>query len=123
MFSGDALAYRLLSADTFYNNSPLVLQTLASQGCGFVCKNKDEMRKVVEAEVDRDIIRFASPDHLVSSHLKFAAANDIRLVSFQSEADLRKIKKSAELSRFVGYRCEGPITFMSRQGVTSFFCV
>ncbi|XP_059090169.1 ornithine decarboxylase-like [Tigriopus californicus] len=81
------------SFDVFQNGQELVLQMFQGRGCSFVCKNKDEIAKVVKAGIPgEDIILENSM--LVASHLKVAARENVGTVVFRSPKDLTKVKKS-----------------------------
>lgn len=79
--------------DVFQNGQELVLQMFQGQGCSFVCKNKDEIAKVVKAGIAGQDIILENP-MLVASHLKVAARENVGTVVFRSPQDLTKIKKS-----------------------------
>eukprot|EP00094_Tigriopus_californicus_P005907 TCALIF_05692-PA protein Name:"Similar to ODC1 Ornithine decarboxylase (Homo sapiens)" AED:0.02 eAED:0.02 QI:725/0.71/0.75/0.87/0.71/0.62/8/359/490 len=80
-------------SDVFQNGQELVLQMFQGRGCSFVCKNKDEIAKVVKAGIPgEDIILENSM--LVASHLKVAARENVGTVVFRSPKDLTKVKKS-----------------------------
>jgi len=81
--------------DPFYavkcNENPAVLQTLASLGTGFDCASKSEIQEIISLGVDPSRIVYANPCK-PNSHLKFAAKNNARLMTFDNEMELHKIK-------------------------------
>ncbi|MCO5570359.1 hypothetical protein L7F22_024079 [Adiantum nelumboides] len=76
------------------NNHPLFLRALASAHAGFDCASKEELEQVTSLGVPPEHIVFANACKL-QSHMEFAAAAGVHLTTFDSEAELHKIKSSA----------------------------
>lgn len=74
------------------NPDPHVLKLLAGLNLGFDCASKNEIQKVLELGVHPSRIIFANPCKQ-RSHLKYAAQNDVALMTFDNEAELIKVKK------------------------------
>lgn len=75
------------------NHDPKLLKILNELGCGFDVASKNEIEKVFEyTKVKTNDLIFANPCKL-SSHLKFAAASDVALMTFDNSSELEKIKK------------------------------
>jgi ornithine decarboxylase len=74
------------------NDDEKVLKALMNYGTGFDCASKNELAKMTKLGLDPEKIIYA---HTVKqiSHLKFAAEKNIRKVTFDSLAELMKIKK------------------------------
>ncbi|XP_077990834.1 ornithine decarboxylase-like [Glandiceps talaboti] len=81
--------------DPFYavkcNENPAVLQILASLGTGFDCASKSEIQEITDLGVDPSRIVYANPCK-PNSHLKFAAKKNARLMTFDNEMELHKVK-------------------------------
>lgn len=73
------------------NDEPVMVRTLAELGAGFDCASKKEMDQILKMGIDQNRIIYA---HTVkqASHLKFAADNGVEKVTFDSLAELVKIK-------------------------------
>jgi ornithine decarboxylase len=69
----------------------MVLRTLNALGTGFDCASKGEMQAVLEMGVDPSRIIYANPCKQVS-HLRYAAAKNIRMMTFDNADELRKVK-------------------------------
>lgn len=74
------------------NDSPIVIQTLASLGTGFDCASKGEINKVINHGVAADSIIYANPTKPIS-HLNFAADNGVRAMTVDGDFELYKIHK------------------------------
>jgi len=72
------------------NPNLVILKVLASQGVNFDCASKNEIASVLNL-VESDRIIFANPCKM-SSQLKYARANDVDLLTFDSDYELYKIK-------------------------------
>lgn len=74
------------------NDDQNILKVLKNCGTGFDCASKSEISKILNLNVDQSRIIFA---HTVKqiSHLKFAAEEGVEKVTFDTEAELHKIKK------------------------------
>jgi len=73
------------------NDDPTVLAVLAQLGTGFDCASKGELQKVLELQVPTSRIIYANPCKQ-SSHIKYAATNNVEFMTFDNEAELHKIK-------------------------------
>ena len=73
------------------NNEPGILQILASLGTGFDCASKAEIEQVLSLGVDPSRIVYANPCKM-RSHIKFARAESVSMMTFDNEEELRKIK-------------------------------
>ncbi|KAL1115249.1 hypothetical protein AAG570_007280 [Ranatra chinensis] len=73
------------------NDSPILLELMASLGCSFDCASKAEIAKVIKIGVSPERIVFANPVKM-SSHLKFADRYGVDLMTFDSVCELYKIK-------------------------------
>jgi ornithine decarboxylase len=87
---------KLPRVEPFYavkcNDDLAVVQTLASLGTGFDCASKSEISKVLSLGVHPDRIIFAHPCK-TSSHISFAANNNVHMTTFDNEPELHKIKR------------------------------
>lgn len=73
------------------NNEPAVLEILSNLGLGFDCASKHEVQTILNMGVSPDRIIFANPCKQ-ASHIRYAAANDVALMTFDNEAELHKTK-------------------------------
>jgi len=73
------------------NDDTTVLAVLAQLGTGFDCASKGEIQKVLELKVPQSRIIYANPCKQ-SSHIKYAAANNVEYMTFDNEAELQKVK-------------------------------
>lgn len=73
------------------NPNELVLKILASLGVNFDCASKNEIASVVGIIEDPSRIIFANPCKM-SNQIKYARANDVDLMTFDSDHELYKIK-------------------------------
>lgn len=73
------------------NDDPVIVKTLADLGTGFDCASIDELNQILKMGVNQNRIIYS---HTVkqASHLKFAADNGVEMITFDSEAELIKIK-------------------------------
>lgn len=74
------------------NSDNVLLSLLASLGAGFDVASKAELETVLSLGVAGDRIIFANPCKL-PSHISYAAAQDVHVTTFDSEAELYKIWK------------------------------
>lgn len=74
------------------NDHESVLKTLISEGAGFDCASKNEIKKLLSLGVSPEKIIYANPCKQIS-HLVFAAENHVLKVTFDCEEELVKIKK------------------------------
>ncbi|XP_037085984.1 ornithine decarboxylase-like [Pollicipes pollicipes] len=82
------------------NNHPVVLQVLNALGAGFDCASKGEIQAVLEMDVAANRIIFANPCKQ-ASHVRYAAARDVDLMTFDNEAELHKVKAIMPEARLV----------------------
>jgi ornithine decarboxylase len=73
------------------NPNPVLLEVLASLGSKFDCASENEMKTIIEITKDPSKIIFANPCKM-SSQIRYARANDVDLMTFDSEEELYKIK-------------------------------
>lgn len=82
------------------NNHPHVLQLLNSLGSNFDCASKAEIRSVLEMGVSADRIILANPCK-PASHIRYAAANNVFLTTFDNASELYKIQELMPQARLV----------------------
>lgn len=73
------------------NPDEIIIKLMASMGLSFDCASKNEIAKVISADVNPDKIIFANPCKLLQD-IKYARANDVDLMTFDSSHELYKIK-------------------------------
>lgn len=73
------------------NPDPVVLKILAALKTGFDCASKSEIQTILNLGVHPSRIIFANPCKQ-KSHIKFAAAHNVALMTFDNEAELIKVK-------------------------------
>ncbi|KAJ3159071.1 hypothetical protein HDU86_001970 [Geranomyces michiganensis] len=73
------------------NPNNMVLKTLASLGTGFDCASKGEIQMALDQGVDPLKIIYANPCKQIS-HIRFAAAAGVRMMTFDNADELRKVK-------------------------------
>ena len=85
----------LPNVDAFYaikcNPDDVVNKLMASLALGFDCASKNEITRVISAEVDPSRIIYANPCKM-PEQIKYARANDIDLLTFDSPYELHKLK-------------------------------
>jgi ornithine decarboxylase len=85
----------LPNVEPFYaikcNPDEIIIKLMASMGLSFDCASKNEIAKVISADVKPDKIIFANPCKLLQD-IKYARANDVDLMTFDSSHELYKIK-------------------------------
>jgi len=69
-----------------------ILQLLADSGIGFDCASKNEIQSILDLGVNPSQIIYANPCKQ-SSHLKYAATNQVHMMTFDNSDELFKIKK------------------------------
>lgn len=74
------------------NRDPLLLKLLASLGTGFDCASKNEIQTVLDMGVDPSKIIYANPCKQ-GSFIRFAAENDVKMITFDNIEELYKIKR------------------------------
>lgn len=88
------------------NDTEVVCATLATLGASFDCASKGEIAKILALGVSPDRIIFANPMK-PSSHLRYASANNVKTMTFDSEIELHKIRKFCPDAKLVlRIRCE-----------------
>ncbi|XP_017779076.1 PREDICTED: ornithine decarboxylase-like [Nicrophorus vespilloides] len=91
------------------NDSHTVLETLAALGTGFDCASKTEINKVLTLGVNPSRIIFANPAKPMS-HIRHAAATGVRLMTFDNESELFKIKDIfPDAKMVIRIRCDATI--------------
>ncbi|XP_055316889.1 ornithine decarboxylase 1-like [Sitodiplosis mosellana] len=92
------------------NDSPIVLQTLATLGTGFDCASKGEIAMVMNYGVAPQSIIYANPTKPIS-HLKFAAEMNVSVMTVDSEFELLKIKKHYPDAKLIlRIRCDAKVS-------------
>ncbi|NP_001040457.1 ornithine decarboxylase isoform X1 [Bombyx mori] len=74
------------------NDDKLLLTTLAALGTGFDCASKAEIELVTSLGVPPERIIFANPAKM-ASHIRYASAVGVDVMTFDSEIELMKIKQ------------------------------
>lgn len=82
------------------NDSPMVLKTLSSLGANFDCASQGEISDVLSLGIKSDRIIFANPIKLWN-HIKYAANNDVSIMTFDNDSELYKIKDLYPDSKYV----------------------
>ncbi|KAI8590047.1 pyridoxal-dependent decarboxylase [Geranomyces variabilis] len=75
------------------NPNNMVLKTLASIGTGFDCASKGEIQMALDQGVVPSKIIYANPCKQIS-HIRFAAAAGVRMMTFDNADELRKVKSA-----------------------------
>ena len=73
------------------NPDEIIIKLMASMGLNFDCASKNEIAKVIAADVKPEKIIFANPCKMVQD-IKYSRANDVDLMTFDSSHELYKIK-------------------------------
>jgi ornithine decarboxylase len=74
------------------NDDMRVLQTLAILGCSFDCASAGEIKRVLSLDVDPNRIIFANTTKQ-STHIEYAKACNVNLMTFDNEDEVYKIAK------------------------------
>lgn len=74
------------------NSDPEILRLMASLGASFDCASKAEIKTILDLGVPSSQIIFANPCKQ-NSFIKFAAANNVKLMTFDNEMELHKVKQ------------------------------
>ncbi len=82
------------------NPNELILKILSSLDVNFDCASKNEIAAVTNITDDPERIIFANPCKM-SNQIKFARANDVNLMTFDSDHELYKIKLYHPYSKLV----------------------
>jgi ornithine decarboxylase len=73
------------------NPDDVIIKLMSSMGMCYDCASKNEISKVISADVKPDRIIYANPCKMVEQ-IKYARANDVDLMTFDSSHELYKIK-------------------------------
>ncbi len=73
------------------NPDQILLEALSQLGCNFDCASEDEIKKILAINPDPGRIIFANPCK-TPSHLRFAQQNNVNIMTFDCDEELRKIK-------------------------------
>ncbi|VVD03515.1 unnamed protein product [Leptidea sinapis] len=88
------------------NDDRILVRTLAALGAGFDCASKAEIQLVTSIGVKPERIIFANPAKM-ASHIRYAGAVGAKLMTFDSQTELHKIKKYCPDARLVvRIRCD-----------------
>lgn len=74
------------------NDDVTILRLLAAMGANFDCASRGEIRKVLDLGVSAERIIFANPCK-PSSHVKYAAQENVAVMTFDSTMELQKVKQ------------------------------
>ncbi|PVD23732.1 hypothetical protein C0Q70_17005 [Pomacea canaliculata] len=77
-----------------------VLKLLAHLGAGFDCASKDEIAKVLKFGVPTSKIIYANPCKQ-NAFIRYAAKQDVQMMTFDNEAELYKVKAAFPNARLV----------------------
>uniref|UniRef100_A0A1B0CJD9 ornithine decarboxylase n=1 Tax=Lutzomyia longipalpis TaxID=7200 RepID=A0A1B0CJD9_LUTLO len=88
------------------NDDDHIIQLLARLGSGFDCASKSEIKAVLKHNVSPDRIIFANPAK-ATSHIRYAAATETSLMTFDSTAELDRIYRIFPAAQLVlRFRCD-----------------
>ncbi|XP_071118553.1 ornithine decarboxylase-like [Haliotis cracherodii] len=82
------------------NADPIFLRVLSQLGAGFDCASKCEIETVLQMGVAPGRVVYANPCKQ-TSHLEYAARNNIDLMTFDNEAELYKVKSTYPHARLL----------------------
>ncbi|XP_035023919.2 ornithine decarboxylase isoform X2 [Hippoglossus stenolepis] len=82
------------------NDSRAVIKTLVSLGTGFDSASKTELELVLSLGVDPSRIIYANPCKQIS-HIKYASAHGVQMMTFDSEAELMKVARCHDNAKLV----------------------
>jgi len=82
------------------NNNPALLKTLADLGLSFDCASKEEINSILKLGVEPSRIIFANPCKPIN-YIKYAARNDVTLMTFDNADELVKIKENCPEAKLV----------------------
>ncbi|XP_034432627.1 ornithine decarboxylase-like [Hippoglossus hippoglossus] len=82
------------------NDSRAVIKTLVSLGTGFDSASKTELELVLSLGVDPSRIIYANPCKQIS-HIKYASAHGVQMMTFDSEAELMKMARCHDNAKLV----------------------
>ncbi|XP_055377903.1 ornithine decarboxylase 1-like [Condylostylus longicornis] len=75
------------------NDNIMVLKFLSSLGVSFDCASKAEIEKILSIDVEPERIIYAHPTKLIG-HLEYAKANNVKMMTFDTDLELFKIKEN-----------------------------
>jgi ornithine decarboxylase len=75
------------------NDDVQLLKLLSTLGLGFDCASKGEISQLLASGVAADRIIYANPCKQ-NSHVKYAASHDVNFMTFDSEGELVKLRKT-----------------------------
>ncbi|XP_052074522.1 ornithine decarboxylase-like [Mytilus californianus] len=78
-----------------------VLRLMADMGLSFDCASKIEIQKILDLGVDPTRIIYANP-YKQLSFLRYAADNDVAMMTFDCEDELEKIKEVYPAAKYLG---------------------
>ncbi|KAH8396558.1 hypothetical protein KR215_000492 [Drosophila sulfurigaster] len=88
------------------NDNPIIVQTLATLGAGFDCASKNELKLVLNCNVEPERIIFANPCRPVS-HLDYAREQHVLKGTVDNEFEVYKLHKHNPNSNLiVRFKCE-----------------
>ncbi|XP_062131133.1 ornithine decarboxylase 1-like [Drosophila sulfurigaster albostrigata] len=88
------------------NDNPIIVQTLAALGAGFDCASKNELKLVLNCNVEPERIIFANPCRPVS-HLDYAREQHVLKGTVDNEFEVYKLHKHYPNSNLiVRFKCE-----------------
>ncbi|XP_060654663.1 ornithine decarboxylase 1-like [Drosophila nasuta] len=88
------------------NDNPIIVQTLATLGAGFDCASKNELKLVLNCNVEPERIIFANPCRPVS-HLDYAREQHVLKGTVDNEFEVYKLHKHYPNSNLiVRFKCE-----------------
>lgn len=82
------------------NPNPVMIQVLDMLGCGFDCASKNEIVQVLSYNIPADNIIYANPVK-DPEYIKFALRQNVNMMTFDCESELRKIKESHPTAKLV----------------------
>lgn len=82
------------------NDNAGVLSVLAELGTGFDCASKAEVSKIMGLKVSPSRVIYANPCKQ-SSHIRYAAKNDVALMTFDNISELHKVKANHPNAKLV----------------------
>ncbi|KAM7372669.1 hypothetical protein PAMP_009821 [Pampus punctatissimus] len=82
------------------NNEPVVIRMLSALGTGFDCASKGELQRVLSLGVPPDKIIYAHTAK-PQSHIKYACAHGVDLMTFDNEDELQKISQCHAKAKLV----------------------
>jgi len=82
------------------NPDPVILKKMAAMGVGFDCASKNEINSMLSLGVNPDRIIYANPCKQ-ASHIRFACASDVKMMTFDNKEELLKIKQHFPAAKLV----------------------